>query len=833
MWSRLLASGAEFNAFTTHDSTDYWFTAPPEQFPKLVDLEAQRLRDPLAGLTEEAFRVERDVVVAELRERQETSPEGAQFTWVLSELMPGHPYGRSVGGTPESVRGLTLEDVRAFVKQHYTPAHAVLVVSGPLAPEEVKFQVARGFSSLTGQGSATPTEPVQRTPPPLPPELAGMVTKSGPVDYPRLWMVWTVPGLYSGKTAQARAAAALLDAVIGQRLVRDERVHSSNAFSLELDGVTLLVATIDLLKAEDARPVASLAQDQLISLVTDLEGQGSGQLYTRAERATIDVRTRILTDAFLDMEQLSTPAVANFLRATGQPDYVGGWQKQVREGLASSLSSYLYEYLQRERTRMLLVVPAKASAGRTVVGEGFQALPGAEDFGRWDVPLPPGSHDVRRVAMGPGLDQAWRFTLPNGLKVVALRRGTLPVVEARLLVDTGLSAPGEAALGPMALYTSWHSAAGAWRHADKVGARVSRLPRDDHALVASSAGSGNLPHLLDDLREWVVDPAPDTRLFDLIQEWQVRQLERDAVRADTHADQALHARLYPGHAYGDTASAQQAKALTTGKADDWLSERLHPWNMTLFLVGDLPPDEELRRWVDGLLGSWGGSPPANVRRAAPARPELPARRTVVLVDRPGASQAVLQLGLRWPVLDAGEAATAEALTWLLDEHLQHQLREQLGLTYGVHVWSEERPLTTPLFIHTAVDAKAVAGALEQVLAELGSLEDTLLPQDVVERARWQVARGYDLRFRTTASVASRLVELERLGRTPDYWEKYPEHLAAVTPTSVRALVQKLSLGHEVVVITGDATVLEPQLTAAGFSVEVLAPETSGPVTRSP
>jgi zinc protease len=50
---------------------------------------------------------------------------------------------------------------------------------------------------------------------------------------------------------------------------------------------------------------------------------------------------------------------------------------------------------------------------------------------------------------------------------------------------------------------------------------------------------------------------------------------------------------------------------------------------------------------------------------------------------------------------------------------------------------------------------------------------------------------------------------------------------------MQALVQKLSLGHEVVVITGDAAVLKPQLTAAGFQVEVLAPAASGPMALAP
>jgi zinc protease len=379
----------------------------------------------------------------------------------------------------------------------------------------------------------------------------------------------------------------------------------------------------------------------------------------------------------------------------------------------------------------------------------------------------------------------------------------------------------------LALHASWASAYGAWRHAGKVGARLARSPREDHALVSSAAGSGNLPHLLDDLREWLVDPEVEHYAIQGIQEYLVRQLERDALRPDARAGQVLQERLFPGHAYGDAPTAAQARTLDSSRASAWLSARLHPERMTLLLVGDLPPDAELKQWVVGLMGQWGGSPSSREPQRQPAPPALPQARTVVLVDRPGASQAVLQLGLRWPVLDAAQEATADALTWLLQERLRHQLREELGLTYGVHMWSTARPLATTLHLHTAVDAKAVAGALEMVLAELGTLEDTPLAPDSVERARWQVARGYDLRFRTAASVASRLVELERMGRAPEHWEKYPEHLAAVTPASMQALVRQLSLGREVVVITGDAASLRPQLEAAGFQVEVLAPSASG------
>ncbi|AKI99152.1 zinc protease [Archangium gephyra] len=821
VWSRLLASGAQFNAFTTHDSTDYWFTAPPEQFARLAALEAQRMREPLAGLTEEDFRVERDVVVAELRERQETSPEGAQYAWALTELLPGHPYGRTVGGTPESVLRLTLEDVRAFVKQHYTPAHAVVVVSGPLSSADVKYEVADRFSSLTGNGATAQTPPVQRTPPPMPGELKlpgnqRMLVKRGPVEHPRLWMMWPMPGLHSGQIPQLHATASLMRASLSSYLAQEDGVVRFAVFPQVMDGMALLVAMVELTKQEDAQRVAER--------ILDGRSSGNGRTWSLPS-----ARNALFTEAFLELEQLPTSDMARYLRATGQPDYVGGWQQQLNLGLAeSSFSKYLWDHFQRERVRMMLVVPEAPGAGRTVVGQGFSRLPGAEDFGRWDVPLPEGTHDVRRVARPPGLGEAGVFSLSNGLEVVVLRRGSMPMVEAHLVLHLpGLHTP---LLPEVALHASWASMDSSHLHAAKVGARTYRNVLDHQARVSATAASGNLPQVLDDLRQWLRDSDVDAQVWWRSQEGYLRGLERASQRTDQRARRVLEAKLFSGHPYGNAPTVEQARALTPEQLSQWIDTELRPGNMTLYLVGDLPPAAEAQSLAESILGGWRGG--KGVSKAAPPRePPLPTARSVVLMDRPGASQADMRIGLRWPLLDAGQVATADVLTELLQERLRHQLRERLGLTYGIQAQRDERPLATALRLHTAVDAKTAAGALEQLLAELGSLEDTPLPASVVERARWQVARDYDLRFRTNASVATHLMDLTRMGRSLSYWEKYPEHLAAVTPASLQALVQQLSLGREVVVITGDAASLRPQLEAAGFQVEVLAPAAS--VARAP
>jgi len=770
--SLLLASGAEFNAVTSYDGTDYFFIAPPEQFPLLAALEAERLREPLAHVTEEDFRVAREVVVAELRQRYETSPEGAQQRWLHEELLPGHPYGRTPGGTPESLRHLTLEDARAFVKAHYTPAHVVVVVSGPQPSD---------------------------------------VVRHGPVEYPRLWLVWTVPGLYSGMTPQAFAAEGMLGNRLSTQLAREEQAHSTSVSLEVLDGVTLLIARIDLMKKEDAEDVADLALDQLVDLV-----RNSASL----SGLTVSARSSLLTNAFMNLEQFPVREATRFLRSTGQADYVQGWPRQIREGLSRDLGPYLYKYVRRERARMLLMVPEQAGSGRAVVAERFAPLAGPVVFGDDELILPPGAPDVRQVARPPGLGNAQRFTLGNGLQVVALHREGMPLVEARLWVRTRTPDTGaELSLARLAVHGSYLSAGRKWYHGEKVGARTELQLRDQgQPVLAVSAPAGNLLHVLEDMQQWMWDAEVELRPFEDVQAWQVREFEREASRSDTRAERALLAHLFPGHSYGLAPSVEGAKTITAAQATGWVEAELNPDRATLVLVGDLPPPPKLRDQVREMLGRWRGKGGQVVPLSIPPGPR---QREVVVVDRPGASQAELQVGLRWPELSVEEDAAASALVWLLEHRLGRQLRERLGLTYGVRVSHESGLRASLLRVRAAVERSAAAGAVEQILAELGTLEAEQLPHEVVERARWQVAREYDLRFRTAAAAAERLLELERLGRPADYWERYPEAIAAVTPEAVQGVVRRLGLGAEVVVILGDAAALRPQLESAGFQVQVL------------
>jgi predicted Zn-dependent peptidase len=74
---------------------------------------------------------ERQVIVEEIAMYQD-DPWDALEVAVHAGLYNGHPYGRPVLGTEESLAGIGVEELRGFHRQHYQPGSAVLVVAGDL-----------------------------------------------------------------------------------------------------------------------------------------------------------------------------------------------------------------------------------------------------------------------------------------------------------------------------------------------------------------------------------------------------------------------------------------------------------------------------------------------------------------------------------------------------------------------------------------------------------------------------------------------------------------------------------------------------------------------------
>lgn len=100
--------------------------------------------------------------------RSEENPESVAARALGEILFPGHPFGRPVLGTVESVGKLTREQVVAFYRAHSRPDGAILVVAGDVRADDVRREILRRLGSWQAAGGVPPRPP--RAPSVAPPQ---------------------------------------------------------------------------------------------------------------------------------------------------------------------------------------------------------------------------------------------------------------------------------------------------------------------------------------------------------------------------------------------------------------------------------------------------------------------------------------------------------------------------------------------------------------------------------------------------------------------------------------------------------------------------------------
>ncbi len=130
------AFGAEYNAFTSKDYTGYYIKTGEVNMEKAFDW----LSDIIFNSKIEAEEVEKEkgAIVEELRMYEDNPLMAVENLFERIMFGDNHPLGWDVGGTPESVRGISREQLWHYYQNYYFPKNMVLVVAGNI--NEVKLK---------------------------------------------------------------------------------------------------------------------------------------------------------------------------------------------------------------------------------------------------------------------------------------------------------------------------------------------------------------------------------------------------------------------------------------------------------------------------------------------------------------------------------------------------------------------------------------------------------------------------------------------------------------------------------------------------------------------
>nr|MDQ3743188.1 insulinase family protein [Acidobacteriota bacterium] len=137
--------GADFNATTWYDRTNYFETVPSDALELAVRLEADRMRN--SFIADEDRRSEMTVVRNEL-ERGQNEPSLVLDESVYATAFREHPYHHPTIGWRSDVENVPTARLKEFYDTFYHPNNATAVVVGDFETEQTLELVERHFGAL-------------------------------------------------------------------------------------------------------------------------------------------------------------------------------------------------------------------------------------------------------------------------------------------------------------------------------------------------------------------------------------------------------------------------------------------------------------------------------------------------------------------------------------------------------------------------------------------------------------------------------------------------------------------------------------------------------------
>lgn len=408
--------------------------------------------------------------------------------------------------------------------------------------------------------------------------------------------------------------------------------------------------------------------------------------------------------------------------------------------------------------------------------------------------------------------------LPSGLRVIAVRRPSVPIVEVRLRIPFFSTKPTHRARASLLSNsiltgTGSHDRAGLAIALGELGADLSTAVDADRLLLSASTLSSGLPALLRLYAEVLTDaryPAGE------VTGERARLVERVTMtrsQAGTQAGESIAQRLAPGHPYGHTLpSVEDVMATTPAQLRALHASMVQPTGATLVLVGDLSPTRTLEM-VETALSSWTGSPAGGKLVPAPPVRQLP----LLIVDRPGSVQtsfrfsgaAVPRKDPRFPALQLANLAFGGYFCsrWV------ENIREDKGYSYSPRSYLDLAPLGSTFGLMADVATEVTAPAVLETLYELGRISSLPITPTELESVRQYAIGSLAFSTSTQAGLASTITALAASGLDADWLTTHPTQLLEVSAEDVaEAAAEFLAPRRLIAVAVGDAGVITAPLT---------------------
>ncbi|MGE5561855.1 MAG: M16 family metallopeptidase [Bacillota bacterium] len=260
--------GGIINAWTARDQTVFYGRTLAKDATLLAELIADFLRAP--HMDEEHLEREKAVILSELGEAID-SPDDVVHDHLFEASFDAQPLGRSVLGREETLRSITAEDCRAWIRDELVPSRLIFSASGKVEPGEILRLAERLFGDMENW----PGVPIGRA------EFTGGV-RNDRREFEQAHWCLGLPGI-AASDPRLPALSIFVQAIGGgmsSRLFQQLREERGLAYSVSAwqqayadTGIVALSCAADRNRAVESMHLARAILSEAVETLTDAEVQ--------------------------------------------------------------------------------------------------------------------------------------------------------------------------------------------------------------------------------------------------------------------------------------------------------------------------------------------------------------------------------------------------------------------------------------------------------------------------------------------------------------------------------------------------------------------------------
>ncbi len=411
------------------------------------------------------------------------------------------------------------------------------------------------------------------------------------------------------------------------------------------------------------------------------------------------------------------------------------------------------------------------------------------------------------------------YTLKNGMRVTLVPYGSVPKVAVQAVVRAGelneTNSPrwiSDIVAQMLKEGTTTRSAEDIARETAEMGGSIFSTAQSDKTLIGGEVLSEFDARFVSLLADLILNPKFEAEDLETLRANKIRNLMIQRAQPGTMALEKFREMAYANHPYGIVnPSESEVKSYTLEQIKSFYNDQYGAARTHLYVVGQF----DAKKVKDAIEKSFGGFK----KGSEPIRnvPVVTAKRALAVIDRPGAPQSTIYLGMPSAIpTDADEYIKFSVMNALLGgsfaSRITANIRENKGYTYSPNSTIFNRFKTGYWYETADVTTQFTGASIKEILYEINRMRTEPVSEAELQGVKNFMIGIYVLQNSTRFGIINLLEYKNYNELNQDYIDTYIQKITAVTPKDIQdAAAKYLTEDKMTIVVVGDKSKINEQL----------------------